>query len=63
VTPDGKRVVSASADQTLRVWDLDTYTCILIHRGETFYTGVAATATSVIAGDFAGTVWFLDWPS
>jgi len=24
VTPDGKRVISASADKTLKVWDLET---------------------------------------
>ncbi len=25
-------------------------------------TAVAATATAIIAGDAAGSVWFLDWP-
>jgi WD40 repeat protein len=63
LTPDGRRVVSASADQTLKVWDLDSYACVLTHRGDAFYTAVAATATSVVAGDVAGTVWFLDWPA
>jgi hypothetical protein len=32
VTLDGRRVVSASADQTLKVWDLETYACLVTHR-------------------------------
>ena len=62
VTPDGRRMVSVSEDQTLKVWDLHTYACLLTHRGDAAYTAVAATATRVVAGDSAGTVWFLDWP-
>jgi WD40 repeat protein len=63
VTPDGRHVVSVSADQTLRVWDLATYTCRIIHRGDSGYLAVAVSATTVIAGDAAGVVWFLDLPS
>jgi WD40 repeat protein len=62
VTPDGRRVVSASRDQTLKVWDLDTYACLLTHRGDAAYTAIAATATAIVAGDRTGAVWFLDWP-
>jgi len=62
VTPDGRRVVSASEDHTLKVWDLDTYACLVTHQGEFSYTAIAASATAVVAGDSAGTVWFLDWP-
>jgi WD40 repeat protein len=62
VTPDGRRAVSASEDHTLRVWDLETYGCLLIHRGECSYITVATTTTAIVAGDVAGTVWFLDWP-
>lgn len=35
VTPDGRRVVSASWDKTLKVWDLETYACLVTHRGVT----------------------------
>jgi WD40 repeat protein len=62
VTPDGQHVVSASNDQTLRVWDLATYTCSITHRGDAGYRAVAVSATTVIAGDWSGAVWFLDLP-
>jgi hypothetical protein len=55
-------VVSASDDQTLKLWDLVTFTCRLTHRGGAGYLASAVTATTVIAGDMAGGVWFLDWP-
>jgi WD40 repeat protein len=63
VTPDGRRMVSASDDRTLRVWDLETYVCLLPHRGDAAYDAVAATSTLIVAGDRAGSVWFLDVPS
>jgi len=62
VTPDGRHVVSVSRDKTLNVWNLATYTCRISHRGDARYCAVAASATTVIAGDAAGDVWFLDWP-
>jgi len=62
VTPDGRRVVSASADRTLKVWDLASGKCLFTHRANFAYYAVAATATTIIAGDAAGAVWFLDWP-
>ena len=62
VTPDGRRVVSASADQTLKVWGLESGVCLLMHRANVGYCAVAATATTIIAGDVNGAVWFLDWP-
>jgi nucleoside phosphorylase len=62
VTPDGQRVVSASADKTLKVWDLATYACLFTHRGDAPYLAVTASTTDVVAGDFAGGIWLLDWP-
>jgi hypothetical protein len=55
VTPDGCYVVSASYDRTLKVWDLETYQCLATHRGDTSFTAVAATTTTICAGDAAGT--------
>jgi hypothetical protein len=63
VTPDGQRVVSASDDKTLKVWDLATYACHFTHHANAGYVAVAATATAIIAGDTTGAVWFLDWSS
>jgi WD40 repeat protein len=63
VTPDGRHVVSASADQTLKVWDLESGACILTHRAGAGFTAVAATATTIIAGDATGGIWVLDLPS
>jgi WD40 repeat protein len=62
MTPDGRHVVSASADQTLKVWDLATYACRITHRGDDIYRAIAVGATTVVAGDAAGVVWFLDVP-
>src|SRR5262249_5548271 len=62
VTPDGRHVVSASDDQTLNVWERATYTCRITQRGDTGYLAVAVIATTVIAGDIAGGVWFFDVP-
>jgi hypothetical protein len=63
VTPDGRHAVSVSDDRTLRVWDLGTYRCLATHRGDVAFTAVAATATTICAGDWVGTFWFLDWPA
>jgi len=62
VTPNSRYVVSASADKTLKIWDLDSHACILTHCASTGFTAVTATATGIIAGDINGAIWFLDWP-
>jgi WD40 repeat protein len=44
VTPDGRRAVSASADRTLRVWDLETGETLRTLSGHTYWvTAVAVT--------------------
>jgi WD40 repeat protein len=63
VTPDGRRVVSTSRDKTLRVWDLESGTCLLTHCTHVEYRAIAVTAAMIVAGDAAGSVWFLDWPA
>jgi len=62
LTADGRHVVSASEDNTLKVWNLKTYACSVTHRGSAPCSAVATTATIVVAGDRAGSVWFLDLP-
>jgi hypothetical protein len=63
VTRDGRQVVSASYDNTLIVWELQTGACLLTHRANTYLIAIATTTTTIIAGDAAGAIWFLDWPS
>jgi WD40 repeat protein len=63
VTPDGRRVASASDDKTLKVWELQAGACLLTHRTNATCRAIATTAATIIAGDDAGAVWFLDWPS
>jgi hypothetical protein len=48
---------------TLKVWDVESGACLFTHRANTAFMAVAATATAIIAGDAAGSVWFLEWPS
>jgi WD40 repeat protein/nucleoside phosphorylase len=63
LTPDGRRVVSASWDATLKVWDLESGACLFTHRANARLSALATTASTLIAGDAAGGVWFLDYPS
>jgi WD40 repeat protein len=62
VTPEGRYVVSASVDRTLKMWELASARCLHTHRGDTTFRCVAATTDTIITGDGAGTVWFLEWP-
>jgi len=60
VTPDGKRAVSASRDNTLKVWDLDTYVLLV-----TFHCDAPANCCAfadnhrIVAGDEGGHVYSL----
>jgi WD40 repeat protein len=62
VTLDGQYVISTSDDCTLKVWDLASARCLLTHRGDAAFQCVTATADVIVAGDIAGSVWFLEWP-
>lgn len=51
ITPDGKAIISASDDKSIRVWDLETAKCVRELRGHTHYvTAVAATARACCPG-------------
>jgi hypothetical protein len=41
---------SAAARAWAEVWDLETYACLVTHRGDAPYAAVAATTTVIVAG-------------
>jgi len=62
VTPDGRRVVSASPDNTLKVWDLETGHSVETVYGAAPFLHVAITPGGMIcAGDSLGNVWMMDY--
>ena len=44
--PDGRRVVSASRDRTLKVWDIETGECVATLEGHSHWVRRAASAFS-----------------
>ena len=44
VFPDGRRVVSGSKDNTLKVWDIATGECVATLEGHSMYVRRAASA-------------------
>ncbi len=61
ITPDGKQVVSASLDNTLKVWDLESGTEIasFIGEGALRCCAVAPDGLTIVAGESSGRVHFL----
>ena len=65
VTADGRRAVSGSVDNTLRVWDLDTGACTAVlegHQGEVMGVTVTTDGRRAVSGSADRTVrvWDLD---
>jgi WD40 repeat protein len=65
VFADGRRAVSASADDTLKLWDLDTGTCVHIMEGHKWRTeslAVTPDGRRLISGGWDKTlrVWDID---
>jgi WD40 repeat protein len=59
-SPDGKRIVTASADRTVRIWDADEARELLVLTGATQSYNHAAWSPDgrrVIAASDDGTVW------
>ena len=44
ISPDGRRVVSGSYDNTLKVWDVATGKCVATLEGHSSYVRRAASA-------------------
>jgi len=61
LTPDGKQVVSASDDHTLKVWDLHSGEEIATFTGESniLCCAVAPDGLTIVAGDNSGRLHFL----
>jgi len=43
VFPDGRRVVSGSKDETLKVWDIEAGKCVKTLQGHSHYVRCAAS--------------------
>ena len=61
VTPDGSRAVSASSDQTLKVWDLSTGELVasFTGNGAVHVCAVGTDGVTFVAGDASGQVHIL----
>ena len=66
VTPDGRRAVSASDDQTLKVWDLESGELVVTFSGDGAIYACAVAPDGgcpedsiIVAGDRSGRVHFL----
>ena len=61
VTPDGHHAISASADHTLRVWDVESGNYITAFSGEgpMLHCAVAPDGRTIIARDKSGRGHFL----
>lgn len=61
LTPDGKRVISASFDNTLKLWNLQTGEEIATFIGESPFLccAIAADGVTIVAGEESGRVYFL----
>ena len=65
ITPDGRRAVSGSFDQTVRVWDLEAGQCLATlegHTGTVWGLAVTADGRRAVSGSWDRTVRVWDLP-
>jgi hypothetical protein len=63
ITPDGRRIVSASLDHTLKVWDIATGACEVTIHGVAQFRCVTVTPDLLCAGNNIGDLWVLETTS
>ena len=61
ITPDGKKAVSASSDNTLKVWNLETGKEIVTFIGDSIISccAIAPDGLTIVAGESSGRIHFL----
>ncbi|WP_438001891.1 TIR domain-containing protein [Sorangium sp. So ce185] len=59
LSPDGRRIISASDDRTLKVWDTATGECLGTVRGVGLFLSAAVSQQHLYAGDANGNLWHL----
>ena len=63
ITPDGRRIVSASYDHTLKIWDVATGVCEVTIHGVAQFHCVTVTPDLLCAGNHLGDLWVLETTS
>ena len=60
---DGRLAVSASSDETLKVWEVAGGQCLRTLEGSAGFRSCAAALdfSCIVAGDDAGAVHFIEW--
>ncbi|MBE8968273.1 hypothetical protein IQ277_19230 [Nostocales cyanobacterium LEGE 12452] len=63
ITPDGGQAVSASQDKTLRLWDLNSGSCLHTWTGDSaiLCCAVSSDGFTFVAGEASGRLHFLRW--
>jgi WD40 repeat protein len=60
ISADGGRVASGSEDRTMKLWDVESGTCMATAYGASPFYCIACQGESVIAGDALGNLWMLE---
>ena len=63
ITHDGKEAISASWDNTLKIWDLETGKILASFTGESplYCCAITPDRKTIVAGEQSGRVHFLRW--